>query len=207
MRKSWSEPYHVTIEVENKNCRVLETLASYGLKQVKILDVRGSGKDSIKHLILLESSQFSQIPFKSVLKRLKSGPQQHLWLKSEGCDVCNTILAHGAFLLSGKSVDSSSLLYSFMAPDFESHRKIIADLENAGYRVNVKKVGKFEHKRSILTEKQERLLWLALKLGFFDYPRRINTKELADKLGIKPSTFSEICRRAVKRLVEQHFER
>ena len=206
MGESWREPYHITIEVENKNCKVLKTLVSYGLKQVSVLDIRGSDKGSVKHLILLSPSQDRQVPRKSVLKRVKSGPQQHLWFESEGCDVCNTILAYGAFLLSGKNVDSSTLLYSFIAPDFESYRKIIIDLENMGYLVNVKRIGKFEHKRGILTERQEQLLWLALKSGFFDFPRRIDVKELAAKIGIKPSTFSETCRRALRRLVEHYFE-
>ena len=41
MGESWREPYHITIEVENKNCKVLKTLVSYGLKQVSVLDIRG----------------------------------------------------------------------------------------------------------------------------------------------------------------------
>lgn len=206
MEESWREPYHVTIEIENKNCRVLETLSSYGLRQVKVLDVRGSDKGSVKHLILIETSDHN-IPDKAILRRVKSGSQRHLWLESEGCDVCNTILSHGAFLLSGKSIEASTILYSFMVPDFESHQKIIMNLEKAGYHVSVKRIGKFEHKRSVLTEKQERLLWLALKSGFFDYPRRIEAKELAAKIGIKPSTFSETLRRALRRVVEQYFSR
>ncbi|MBC7129707.1 helix-turn-helix domain-containing protein [Candidatus Bathyarchaeota archaeon] len=207
MEESWREPYHVTIEIENKHCRVLETLAAYGLKQVKVLDVRGSDKGSVHHLILLDSSQIKKVPDKAILKRFRSRLQQHLWFESEGCDVCNTILAHGAFLLSGKSLEASTILYSFMVPDFESYQKIIADLEKAGYRVDVKRIGKFEPKQNVLTERQERLLWLALKSGFFDYPRRIEAKELAAKIGIKPSTFSETLRRALRRLVEQYFGR
>lgn len=199
----WRELYNVTIEVENKKCKVIEALSSYGLKHIKVVDVRGTNRGVVKHLILIPSSQLDRLPV-DFLGKTKAG-LRHLWLESEGCTVCNTILAHGAFLISGKNIDSSNILYSFMVQDFETYRKIILELEKMGYHVNVKKVGKFEHKKAILTEKQERLLWLAFKSGFFDYPRRIEARELAAKLGVKPSTFSEICRRALKRLVENHF--
>ena len=67
-------------------------------------------------------------------------------------------------------------------------------------------MGKFEPKAGVLTEKQERIFWLALKGGFFDYPRKIDTVELAAKLGISPSTLSEITRRGMRRLLESHFK-
>ncbi|MEM0216536.1 MAG: helix-turn-helix domain-containing protein [Candidatus Bathyarchaeia archaeon] len=200
---SWREPYDVTIEVENKKCKVIETLSSYGLKHIKVVDVRGVTKGVIKHLILISPSQLNQLPV-DFIGETKTG-LRHLWFESEGCIVCNTILAHGAFLISGKSIDSSNILYSFMVPDFDTYQKIINELEEMGYRVNIKKIGRFKHKKTILTEKQERLLWLAFKSGFFDYPRRIEARELAAKLGVKSSTFSEICRRALKRLVENYF--
>jgi predicted DNA binding protein len=59
----------------------------------------------------------------------------------------------------------------------------------------------------VLTENQERIFWLALKSGFFDYPRQIGMAELAAKLGISPATLSEIMRRGSRRLLEHYFKR
>jgi len=98
------------------------------------------------------------------------------------------------------------IMYSFMVPSFEAFQKIISALETAGLKVKVLKMGKFEPKEGVLTEKQERIFWLALKSGFFDYPRRIDTEELAAKLGISPSTLSEITRRGMRRLLENYFK-
>ena len=67
-------------------------------------------------------------------------------------------------------------------------------------------VVKFKPKSRILTDKQERVLWLALKLGFFDYPRKINSIELSRRLGIAPSTLSEMTRRGMRKLLESYFE-
>lgn len=68
-------------------------------------------------------------------------------------------------------------------------------------------MGKFELKTAVLTEKQERIFWLALKGGFFDYPRKIGLRELAEKLGVQSSTLSEIMRRGTRRLLEHYFEK
>jgi predicted DNA binding protein len=97
--------------------------------------------------------------------------------------------------------------YSFIVPTFEAYKSIIHSLEKSGHKVNVLKMGSFEPKTGILTDKQERIFWLALKGGFFDYPRKIGTHELAAKLGIRPSTLSEILRRGTRRLLEHHFEK
>jgi hypothetical protein len=45
----WRRPYHVVIEVENKQCRILKKFASLGLKQLKVVDIRSSSNGSIRH--------------------------------------------------------------------------------------------------------------------------------------------------------------
>jgi len=94
-----------------------------------------------------------------------------------------------------------------MVPTFEAYRGIILDLEKTGHKVNVVKIGKFEQQIGVLTENQERIFWLALKSGFFDYPRQIGMAELAAKLGISAATLSEIMRRGTRRLLEHYFKK
>ena len=130
-----------------------------------------------------------------------------MWFESEGCEVCNTILSRDAFLVSGKSMEADKIMYSFMVPTFEAYTGIITALEKTGHKVNVLKMGQFEPKTGILTENQERIFWLALKGGFFDYPRKIGMRDLSAKLGIKPATLSETIRRGTRRLLEHHFEK
>jgi len=82
----------------------------------------------------------------------------------------------------------------------------VSTLEARGLTPKILKVVKFKPKSRILTDKQERVLWLALKLGFFDYPRKINSIEFSRRLGIVPSTLSEMTRRGIRKLLESHFE-
>jgi len=202
---TWREPYQVVIEVENKQCKMVGKLASLGFKHLKVVDVRSSTSGSVRHLMDVGADQANRVPKELAAKGHVEG-KSSVWLESEGCEVCNTILAYDAFLVSGKSMQDNIITYSFMVPTFEAYRGIITDLEKTGHKINIRKVGKFEQKIDVLTENQERIFWLALKSGFFDYPRQIGMAELAAKLGISAGTLSEIMRRGTRRLLEHYFK-
>lgn len=206
MVDAWREPYHVVIEIENKQCKMVKKLASLGFNHLKVVDVRSSSSGSVRHLMDVGEDQAHKVPRELTAKGHVEG-KSAVWLESEGCEVCNTILLHDAFLVSGKSMQDNILTYSFMVPSFEAYQGIINDLEKTGHAVTVRKVGKFEKQIGVLTENQERIFWLALKSGFFNYPRRVGMTELSGKLGISPATLSEILRRGTRRLLEHYFKR
>jgi predicted DNA binding protein len=203
---TWREPYQVVIEVENEQCKMVGKLASLGFRHLKVVDVRSSSSGSVRHLMDVGEDQAQKVPKELAAKGHVEG-KSAVWLESEGCEVCNTILSHDAFLVSGKSMQNNIITYSFMVPTFEAYKGIISDLEKAGHKVNVRKIGKFEQQIGVLTENQERIFWLALKSGFFDYPRQIGMAKLAAKLGISAATLSEIMRRGTRRLLEHYFKR
>lgn len=206
MVDAWREPYHVVIEIENKHCKMVKKLASLGFSHLKVVDVRSTSRGSVRHLMDVGEDQAKKVPRELAAKGHVEG-KSSVWLESEGCEVCNTILSHDAFLVSGKSMQDNVISYSFMVPTFEAYRGIVTDLEKTGYKVNVRKIGKFEQQIGVLTENQERIFWLALKSGFFNYPRQIGMAELAAKLEISPATLSEILRRGTRRLLEHYFKR
>jgi predicted DNA binding protein len=204
MSSAWREPYHVVLEIENKQCKMVKKLSTLGFNHLKVVDVRSSRTGSVKHLMDLGEEQAKKVPKELVSAKRVEG-KTAVWMESEGCEVCNTILAHDAFLVSGKSLEDSMILYSFMVPTFEAYQAILADLTKTGHMFIVRKIGKFEQQIGVLTENQERIFWLALKSGFFDYPRQIDMTELSKKLGISPATLSEIMRRGTRRLLEHYF--
>jgi predicted DNA binding protein len=211
MADLWRKPYHVVLEVENRKCSILKRLIALGLKNFKVVDIRSSNSKIVKHLIELDPEEVRKLKNKPTeLKNIglkdESEDKASVWFESEGCEICNTILSSDAFLVSGKSMADYTIMYSFMVPSFEAYKKIVTTMEANGLKVNVLKMGKFEPQKGVLTEKQERIFWLALKVGFFDYPRKIDTVELAAKLGISPSTLSEITRRGMRRVLENYFK-
>lgn len=211
MTDLWQNPFHVVLEVENQNCAIIRKCSSLGLKHLRVVDVRGSIKNSVKHLIELDPDDLKQIKkpsieLRTLLSNSKSGGKTSVWFESKGCEVCNTILSHDAFLVSGKSGKGFTINYSFMVPSFEAYQKIVSNMEKAGFRVTVVRMRKFEPQRGFLTARQEKIFWIALKSGYFDYPRKIKLDELASKLGISSSTLSEINRRGMRRLLEHHFK-
>jgi predicted DNA binding protein len=68
-------------------------------------------------------------------------------------------------------------------------------------------VSRYESRGDILTEKQERALWFAITLGFYEWPRRITLTELAEKLGVSASTLSELMRRGLRRVLRNYFSK
>jgi hypothetical protein len=211
VKEAWSRPHHVVLEIENHECTIVKRFGALGLKHLKVIDIRSSSPQSIKHLVELDPAELKQLhnpppELRQISGKAESGGKPSIWLDSSGCNVCKTILQCDAFLVSGKSLQDSTIMYSFMVPSFEAYQKILAALKAAGFKVNILKMGKFEPKAGVLTEKQERIFWLALKGGFFDYPRKIDTEELAKKLDISPSTLSEIVRRGTRRLLESYFK-
>jgi len=201
--------YQTSIEVKNKDCKVLKELKKANVKDFQVADIRSLSKESVRHLIKapLDRINLNSEEISVHLKnRSKNDVDQGVWIDSKGCSVCKTILLSGALLISGSSVESESISYRFVSPNFEVNKTIISQLEDLGLEIKINTLGKYRPNGKLLTKRQERVLWLTYKMGFFDCPRKSDTIEISKVLGISPSTLSEITRRGVGRLIENYFE-
>ncbi|MEM1546443.1 MAG: helix-turn-helix domain-containing protein [Candidatus Methanomethylicia archaeon] len=203
----WVEPYQVSIELENKKCKVMEVMREVGIDSFKCIDIRGVTGGQVIHLVEILTEDIVKIPREILIKtyRWRKGKTVVL-IESIGCDVCNTILAHGSLLVSAKHIQNQTFIYSFIAPSFNYYRKIITAIESIGMKPKISKIVKFNMKGKTLTKNQEKALWLALKMGFFDYPRKIRISQLSKKMGVSPSTLSETIRRGIRKLLEEYFK-
>lgn len=199
--------YHVTIEIENTQCKGLELISRLGINNCRLIDVRRLPDGSVKHLISFPLNEVDKVSGEKlkILNRSR-GSNVLASFQTDGCNVCNTILSKGAFLISGRHMEGYRMVYEFIAPGYEVFKEIVSALESMGFKLKILSLYKHEPKEGLLTEKQENILWLALKMGYFDYPKKVSTKELARMLGIVPSTFSEIIRGGMRKLVEKYFE-
>jgi hypothetical protein len=200
------EPYHVTIEIVNRQCKGLGIIKDLGVKQCSLVDVRNLPTGLTRHLIKFPSSEMPRGIPHGITVSQRGDKETFLWFDTDGCDVCRTILATNSFLVSGRKLEGNMITYSFVAPTPEAFRMILSKLDEGGLTPKIVEAGSFQSEGKKLSRKQERVLWLALKMGYFDYPRKVHTSELSQRLGVGTSTLSETLRRGTRRLLEDHFK-
>jgi predicted DNA binding protein len=77
--------------------------------------------------------------------------------------------------------------------------KLIGDVGNVSFTKGAFK----EHDiLSVLTDKQREIVIEAMKSGYYDYPKRINSEELSKKVGVSKATLLEHLRKAEGRLLK-----
>lgn len=202
-------PYQVDIEVNNTRCKCSNSLKKQGISQYQIIDVRGTESNKARHFISIRKEQVENLksnPSFEIRRSDQSKEKDIVCFEGDGCIICNTIISEGSFLFKGTNLENSKFLYSFIIPNFEVFRNIISKLEKSGLKPKVVRMEKYNRKGMGLTDHQEKILWIALKLGFFEFPRKIHMKELADKLGVSLSTLSETLRRGLKNMLVHHLE-
>lgn len=119
------------------------------------------------------------------------------------CSVCNSLIDGGSpsFISSATTEENCSVGWKVFL-NGDSVPMLLNKLAKVGvpYRlVEISPISTDIH----LTARQLMVTRFAMEMGLYDYPRRITQDELATRLGIKPSTLSEILRRAEKRILGQ----
>lgn len=121
------------------------------------------------------------------------------------CRACEVLMKAKAFMVFPVSIHKGRMKWLLITDDNPTVGKIMDDLENLGSDVRIERVTAFGG-RGILTERQEELVRVALASGFFDFPRRMGTVELARKLGISVSTLSEVLRATQRRIFSEYLQ-
>jgi len=204
-----STPYRVSIEILNEQCKVLKMFRDLGFHKFNVVDVRRLPRGVTRHLVRMPEENLAKIPKHTntrMRNSVKAGKEAIAWFETKGCDVCNTIVSKGAFLITAWNTEGNKIIYTFITPNMKTAQDIISTLEALNFELKILGMERYKRRTSVLTERQEMALWLALEAGFFDYPKKIDVSELSRKLKISPSTLSEIMRRGIRRLLEYYFE-
>ncbi len=101
-------------------------------------------------------------------------------------------------LVSGDKVVFSAIGDQENIKKFVERMKLIGNIENVSFKKGAYK----EHDiLSCLTEKQRKIVIEAMKSGYYDYPRKVNSEQLSQKVGISKATLVEHLRKAEGRLL------
>lgn len=118
------------------------------------------------------------------------------------CEICSTIAKSGCHVK--KAITKEGMLEWEIMGSSKNIRFIMDSLLNHNFDFLIADLENLRMNKRILTAKQEKVLRLAYELGYFDFPRRVSLKEIAEKAGSNISTVSEILRRAVKNLIKSY---
>jgi hypothetical protein len=195
----------VSIRVFNPVCILSRELGSL----IKIEDIRSYG-DKVAHLIELPSNKFVEARMiasktgDSIQGVESKGDYMTGWFMSKGCDACKPLALGEAFLVKGRLMEDGSMEFNFIVPGESSYSRILEELNSSGIEYDIVRVASFRSER-VLTANQEKVLYIAMRMGIYDHPRRITLNRLAEMLGVSPSTLTEVLRRGLRRLLKYYF--
>jgi predicted DNA binding protein len=126
-------------------------------------------------------------------------------VKTNQCGICTGLHETDCFLTSYSSKQSGEIEWKLVGPNEESVAKVIDDLKKTG--TDIKLVSKIHLDPSaLLTARQELIMEVAFKRGYFEYPKRIKMEELARIFDVSRSTISEIMRKGQQRIIGNYFD-
>lgn len=177
------KPLILAFTLVNKNCRVAKMLRDNGVDNFRILGIRPDN-ENFTHVVEMTKGNASSIRI----------------FRSEGCKLCTLLSSKDTILLSAKT-KGELMKCQIIVADRQSLRKLVPKLKAfPGFRILT-----IRSNKPVLTSRQEDILLLALRMGYFDTPRRIKARELAKVIGVSTPTLVELLRRAVRNLVIEHY--
>jgi predicted DNA binding protein len=147
-----------------------------------------------------------------IIKRTKTGVLFHVAPKFEGGWITKTVFDNDGFFSDGILVFGGIERWSVILEE-ENKTSLLSQLDDIGV-VEVNKLGAIKFTREIvglqnsgiacgLTAKQFNILRTAVESGFFDCSRKIDSRQLAKKLGMAQSTLLEHLRKSQMKILSQ----
>jgi predicted DNA binding protein len=179
----------------------------------KLIDFKVSSRnDSYRHLVELDMPGGD---VRSILARIREArsvrsidvttADRHKLVAevvSSGCDMCKAFSSFDCFVMGAYSRSPKEIRWRLLLEQSQSLQPLVERLEGIGLKVgilSIAKLGRIDR----LTTRQEEVLRASIDLGYFDYPRKLSLKRLAEAIGVAPGSLSETLRRAEKNAVSE----
>ena len=183
---------------------------------VTVLDCKDLNKNNMAFLIDVSSPNGSaekviaDLKSKELFKKTYAGEAEERSSRSlclavlEQPAICQAVLDSGAFCLNcPHSEAEGDGTWRVLVKDSEQLKALLARLDDQGIKASIG--GLSDMKRGDqLTSRQMEILSKAISLGYFEFPRRFSLTELSEKIGIKPSTLSQVLRAAEEKVLGKY---
>jgi predicted DNA binding protein len=127
-------------------------------------------------------------------------------VKTEGCEGCVALASADVFLLSAHTTEEKRLEWKIAFSKRKDLDLLISKLQAAKADVAVLRVSNALDDGLHLTDRQLKIVEVAFKRGYYDYPKRVSIRELARIFQVSTATVSEILRRGQRKIIKDHLE-
>ncbi len=123
---------------------------------------------------------------------------------STHCSACAALARSDCFVADAVCRRATTFEWKLIFRNRDALRRLVGRLERGGYTVKLLRLTPVKEAVP-LTPRQEEILAAALDFGYFDYPKRIRLRELAQRFHVSKSTVSEVLRKAQTKVVAAYF--
>lgn len=125
-------------------------------------------------------------------------------LRVRECRACQALADSECHLTDATASGSGGLEWHLLAPRRSDVESLVRELQGRGLEPEVAAIRDVRG-TAMLTDRQEKVIGLAYKLGYFEFPKRISLTQLARKVGVSKSTLSEILRTGEAKILHAYF--
>ncbi len=195
------------MDIENMNIKILDCKPVDRDSVVEVFEIKCNSKNLDKVIEHLEASEYID-DFEILNIDRKNGILMGV-VKTSHCTVCRLFSSVSECFLGSAvyEIANRSVRWKLI-----SNMRLVADivdrLRDEGVDIYIDSVTpiKTESDSPELTYKQEEILFMAWKMGLFDFPRRISLNKFAEMLNLSPATVSESLRVALKKILNSYFK-
>jgi hypothetical protein len=182
---------------------------------VSVVEQKSLGGGLLQSLVEIETKGADPEALLQVLRRNPYVADVQAIIPSKGrllatvqvreCRACDAVAESECFLTDATAAGGEGVEWHLLAPDRRAVQKLAETLTGRGLDVHVTALRSMKT-AGLLTDRQDAVVRLAYRLGFFEFPKKVSLTELAGKLGISKSTLSETLRAAEAKILHTYFQ-
>ena len=181
--------------------RVLDVInTDEGMKDLVEIVLKGPGSMSDVVSYARELPMISSFEVDSI-----EGKRALAVASANNCRCCQIMQDTDCFLISASTALDRWIEWVVIFTERSSLQKMFFKLEEAGCKVKLKRISNIDETK-MLTPKQEEIIRTAYVKGYYDFPKKVGVRELADMFEISTATVSEILRRGQKKIIERYLD-
>ena len=179
------------------NVKVLECIP-HGTGGKSLVEIGGSSEE-IRRVV--EEIKTHPLVCKMETSPIKEGVLAAV--ETTRCMACRALADSDCFLTSAVGKDGF-VEWHLITGGGKSLPELIEMLRDYGCEVEIKNIKRISRKY-LLTNRQEEIIRMAFEKGYYDSPKKIRIKDLAELLDIAPSTLAEILQRGEQKIMREYF--